>query len=410
MLPVSRSIRKFGILTLLGCLLGLGNAFAAWDGTSSSEPSTETIGGKTYYLIANEANLKWFADQVNATAGNNPNPNSGINAKLTANLDMGHKLFKPIAAGMGDTKFAGIFDGNGYAISNLYIDGITLAQIHDNTYCNVKQNKPQCNGQNVGFVGTLGTGTIKNLALIDMDIRAAGSGGEYMQNTSGGQVSVGPFVGWIGNNGTVTGCYATGTIHTSGKAQGVGGLVGNIGGSGGATLSNSISKINIEANGDSVMVGGVVGYVKKSNVTISSCVWAGERMINTGIGGATGGTVGDMIQTATLNDVYYDSDVVPVGVGLGNGNSSTTGETNPATPEIVCALNGGTLTAGVCSEEGAWSIAPNGEIACNGVSVDASGEAAYTIEFDANGGSFAPGAVTMKSLHAGELITAEGHP
>ena len=64
MLPVSRSIRKFGIPALFACLLCIGNAFAAWDGTSSSEPSTETVGGKTYYLIANEANLKWFADQV----------------------------------------------------------------------------------------------------------------------------------------------------------------------------------------------------------------------------------------------------------------------------------------------------------------------------------------------------------
>ena len=156
MQPVSRSIRKFGIPALFACLLCIGNAFAAWDGTSSAEPATETVGGKTYYLIANEANLKWFADQTAPTA-NNSNPHSDINAKLTANLDMGHKLFTPIAPGLGDTKYNGIFDGNGYSISNLYIDGVVMSTLADNPYCNAK-GKPGCNGQNVGFVGALGSG------------------------------------------------------------------------------------------------------------------------------------------------------------------------------------------------------------------------------------------------------------
>ena len=205
---------KFASFAALFCLLGLGNAFAAWDGVSSAEPATETVGGKTYYLIANEANLKWFADRTGPTA-NNPNPYSNINAKLTANLDMGHKLFTPIAPGLGDTKYNGIFDGNGYSISNLYIDGVVMSTLADNPWCNAK-GKPGCNGQNVGFIGVLGSGTVKNLVLADVDIRAAGSGGEFVQ-TTGGQVSVGAMVGWMSNTGggTVTGCYTTGVIHTA---------------------------------------------------------------------------------------------------------------------------------------------------------------------------------------------------
>ncbi|MBP5350737.1 MAG: hypothetical protein J6Y56_02115, partial [Fibrobacterales bacterium] len=393
---------KFASFGALFCLLGLGNAFAAWDGTSSAEPATETVGGKTYYLIANEANLKWFADRTAPTA-NNANPNSNINAKLTANLDMGHKLFTPIAPGLGDTKFNGIFDGDGHSISNLYIDGVVMSNLADNLLCNAK-GKPGCNGQNVGFVGVLGTGTIKNLVLADVDIRAAGSGGEFVQ-TTGGQVSVGAVVGWLGGTGTVTGCYTTGVIHTSGKAQGVGGVVGN---AGYGTITNCISKVNIEANGDEVMVGGVVGYVKNNGVRISSCVYAGERLVNTGENGSTGGVAGKVVNTVTASDLYYDASVAGRGVGSGNGNNGTTGVPELSNPEIVCTLNGGTLTDGVCSEEGLWSVAPNGEIACNGVSTDVAGDVVYTIEFDANGGSFPAGAIRAKALHEGERVTVDG--
>ncbi|MBR2075316.1 MAG: hypothetical protein IJ977_08715, partial [Fibrobacter sp.] len=88
-------------LALLLFVVGVNLSFAAWDGKTKTKPSkTETIDKQEYFLIENEANLAWFADSVNSTSGT-----ININAKLMAPLDMGHKLFMPIASGSGAIMF-----------------------------------------------------------------------------------------------------------------------------------------------------------------------------------------------------------------------------------------------------------------------------------------------------------------
>ena len=117
------------VLILMFFVAGVGVSFAAWDGSSSEKPETEKIDNKDFFLIKTEANLAWFRDSVNAVKGN-----STVNAKLMASLDMGGKLFVPIAAGSSEITFGGIFDGNGFTISNLYMNSDELGNI-PNEFC-----------------------------------------------------------------------------------------------------------------------------------------------------------------------------------------------------------------------------------------------------------------------------------
>ena len=78
--------RFCGVL-VCALMLFVTQAFAdAWDGFSTQEPAKKD----GYYIIDSEAKLAWYAKNY-----------SDGNAKLTADLDMGGKLWTPIAAGDG---------------------------------------------------------------------------------------------------------------------------------------------------------------------------------------------------------------------------------------------------------------------------------------------------------------------
>ena len=113
-----------------------------------------------YYNIYNENTLKWFSNQVNK--GNNT-----IKGRLMNDIDMAGKPFSPIGVGtvldynvstLSQKGFAGIFDGQGYTISNLTIGAVGGELV-------------------TGFIGNL-SGTIKNTIFdncrydqVDQDVR-----------------------------------------------------------------------------------------------------------------------------------------------------------------------------------------------------------------------------------------------
>ena len=404
--------RKLLLLTLL--MLGVGSAFAAWDGSiATTAPGTEKLAdGKDYYKIENEAQLAWFAAQVNSSTNSNANPHSNINAILKADMDMSGHLWTPIAAGKGDTRFKGIFDGNGHKIIGLYIHGEELAAIHNNEYCNVPRNNkpavPGCNAQNLGFVGSL-DGTVRNLILEDVDIHASTNAGEILSSTDQ-QISVGAVVGWLTEaGGKVDNCMVTGSIKTTGKGQGVGGIVGN---AKKGTITNCMSLVEIQTSGSQAYIGGIIG-ITKTDVTVTSCVYAGPGLTNTGTNGAVGGIAGNVWSgTMSAVDSYYegtnyyqDNEVGGIGKDCGNDCSVTSttvlkvDESNE--DEVACTLNGGTYTNNACDKTGPWSI---GE---TGLSLDGYGIDGYKITFDANGGEFPENAKTTKFLQSGQVITAD---
>ena len=388
------------VLILMFFVAGVGVSFAAWDGSSSEKPETEKIDNKDFFLIKTEANLAWFRDSVNAVKGN-----STINAKLMASLDMGGKLFVPIAAGSSEITFGGIFDGNGFTISNLYMNSDELGNI-PNEFC--PSGKPMCNAQNVGFIGVLGGGTVKNLNLENVDIAASTNKG-----VSGGKdnpVSVGPVVGYQ-RNGTIEDCYASGNILTSGMGNSVGGIVGNAWSN---EIKNSLSTVTILVSGDSSAVGGIVGSIRDggsyNEVAIDACAYDGNIILNSG-NGTAGGVVGYYERgSLKVSRSYFDTDIIDNGLGMQADGLTVEGKIssvkNVNSSKVVCDLNGGEWKDNTCTKDGAWSVG-DVHVVLNGVSRDNNGEMAYGIYFDANGGKFPADAKTVKYLRSGEQITAD---
>ncbi len=374
---------------LLFVLLGVGQAFAVWDGSSIEAAQVSNIGGTDYYIIDTEEKLAWFAQQVNSGKVN-------YNAKLTANLDMGHKLWTPIAAGNNKNNYKGIFDGDNHVIFNLYINAEELiAKYNDKDMA-----------QNIGFIGCF-SGTVRNLILEDIEVLGYGKGGlGQPDKVIEKPISIGTVVGWQSvNSSLIEGCYTTGQITTSGDGQAVGGIVGNVGG---GTVKNCFSAVNIDANGIGY-VGGIAGYTKNFGnngvVKISSCVYAGESLVSNGEG-AVGAIVGHQYKgNVTFDNLYYDKDMFDTGLGFTTSGGKTKGKTEGVeevnAEQIACSLNGGTLTDGVCDKDSPWSVGLN-SLVLNGHGADG-----YKIVFNANGGTFAAGATTVKYRTSGQKITAD---
>ncbi len=368
---------------LIAGLFFAGQVFAVenWE-DFVSEPKIEKIDGKDYRLISTAEELAWVAKNTDhpELQGNIPN------VKLMADIDLGGKLWTPICAGKGTPKFNAIFDGNGFTVSNLYIKGSELLEAHSNNNFYI---------QNVGFIGVLGSGTVKNLTLKDVDILATNDDGT---NPGTNEISVGGLVGWKDESasGTIDGVSVSGTITVSGKGQGIGGVVGN---AKAGTIKNSISTVSIYASGNKSYIGGVVGLTK-ADLKVESCVYAGENLVNTGTGGSVGAIVGDHRSgTLTTTNTFYDSDLFETGVG--RGTVTTTNPISELNSEaVVCVLNKGTIDEnGDCDKQEPWSV--------GSTTISLNGSDGYKVVFDANGGAFPVSAKTFKLLSSGNAITAD---
>ena len=364
---------------------------AVWDGTSTQEPCT--VDG--YYIIDNAKKLAWYAKNY-----------KNANARLTADIDLGDKLWTPIAAGKGGNVYGKIFDGNGHVVKNLYINATELAA----------KNKDYA--QNLGFIAVLGGGTVKNLILENVDIQAATNAGDITGSTTN-QISVGAVVGWLADKAKINNkdvvltkddtfvieCMASGTIRTTGKGQGVGGIVGNakVG-----TISSCLSLVEIHTSGSEANIGGIIG-ITKTDVAVESCVYAGPGLYNTGTNGSVGGVVGNVYSgTASATDSYFEGNLTYNGASVGgvgkncNNNNNCTNETvNGVTnkEDVACALNG-TNDDGSCKEE-PWSVGQT-SLSLNGYGADG-----YKIIFNANEGTFAGNAITKNIFLADGMTISD---
>ena len=385
------SITKKLVVLLLTA--GISYSMAGWDGKSKEKPDTTTIDKQIFYLIKNEANLAWFADSVNHTKGT-----VKLNAKLTAPMNMRHKLFVPIAAGKGETQFGGIFDGNGHSISDLYIDAAKIGEI-ENPFC--EKDKATCNAQNVAFIAVLGGGTVKNLILENADITASTNAGDILGKDQ--PITVGSIVAWQ-TSGTIESCFATGTIQTSGAGNVVGGIVGNMKG---GTVKNNLSTMSLRVSGNESHVGGIVGAIR-GNATLTANAYDGNSLVNNG-DGSIGGAIGYLEKgTAKVSQVFFDSDIAEEGIGKTSKDTtvslegSATGKADLNSSDIVCELNNG--KDGSCPN-GVWSTGAT-HLSLNGVSLNETGKIVYLVQFDANKGVFSKSANTRLLLEAGEKISA----
>ena len=237
-------------------------------------------------------------------------------AKTQANAGDGlNPGFVPIAT------FTGTFEGNGFTITNLYINKTGNAGL---------------------FISTAGSASIRNLGLINVYIKSPTTVGS----------SIGTLVGYK-NGGTITNCYASGTINApSTSTTLVGGLVGfnNVG-----AIINSFASTNVSNTTDSGTkdLGGLVG---RNSSTISNSYATGTATgAATGANTNAGGLVGQNNSGGTISNSYATGAVSGAGTkgGLvGSNNSGGTISNSYATGAVSGAgttgglggSNSGTIT------------------------------------------------------------------
>ena len=255
-----------------------------------------------WYVIDSVDDLKWLA-----TASRN------VQAKLTADIKLNgdnkvldgkgdlianpDNLQKWTPIGTNTDPFTGTFDGGGYTISGLYIDG---------------------NTNNVGLFGCIGTngtatGTVKNVTLADSYVRGNefvsgicgwNKGGTLQDCHNTGTVSGTTNVGGVcgkNDSGTVDGCYNSGTVSAGFFVGGVCGINNN-----GSTLKNSYNTGKVSCTNEDV--GGVCGWNDAS--TVQGCYSTGTVSGTTNVGGVCGmnsgkGTVQECYNTVTVSGNSY---------------------------------------------------------------------------------------------------------
>ena len=232
---------------------------------------------------------------------------------LMRDLDMKDYNFQGFGA-----HFWGIFDGNYHTINNLKIEKLDptsdcveaiFSALRDATVKNLTlRNQTMKITSNYNYMGGIARQSRGNTILEGINII-----GLSIITSNTRNVNIGGLIGE--GTANVSNCYVSGEIQAEGlviSGSNIGGLMGtqgiiknssteitirasgggNIGGIAGSANSviESYSKCNIEVNGDSGKIGGLVGNVS-STTTIDKCYAIGR--ISTGLSaGNIGGLIG----------------------------------------------------------------------------------------------------------------------
>ena len=198
---------------------------SVWDGSSESTSLSGEGTEETPYQINSAADLAYLASSVNSGESY-----EGKYFVLNVNVNLNNYSWTPI--GTAATPFAGIFDGNGKKIIDVYIN------TSSSTY--------------LGLFGYV-SGTVKDLGI---------ASGTITLTSSSANSYVGGLVGYL--SGTVENCYSNATVSGSAtQSVYVGGLVGYV--NTGATVNNSYATGNATSTSTSnvfVYAGGLAGYNK----------------------------------------------------------------------------------------------------------------------------------------------------
>ena len=256
----------------------------------------------TPFLICTYAQLGMMRDDLSA--------HYALGSNIDASASCGGDCGSPSGSGWtpvgedGDN-FSGTLSGNGYVISNLFV--------------NISAN-------HVGLFGYIGaTADVRDVGLSDVNVRGndrcsglvgvnSGSiSNSYVTGETTGVSIVGGLAGQNNSTGTISNSYVAGT--TTSNTSTVGGLVGyNLG-----TISNSYVTGAVTANtGD---IGGLVG-INDSGGSISNSYATGAVTTNSGnIGGLVG-----FDNSGTFSSSYWDEDTTGQSASAGGGTGLTTAE------------------------------------------------------------------------------------
>jgi hypothetical protein len=215
-----------------------------------------------------------------------------VKAKLTADINLSGIAMQPI--NQSDYSYRGTFDGQGYAINNVYI-------LH--------------NEQRTGLFNTLDGATVKNLKVT----------GEYYSDSK----FIGGITGYTYNS-RIENCDVAVKMYSTVEGDGThGGLIG-VNESAGTVVENCL--VNCAILGESTnSCGGVVGWAT-NGITISNTLILSS---NYTISSSSCNTVSRNPDNCTTNNVFYVTQ-------LGDAKGTKVTEQQLASGEICWRLNGET--------------------------------------------------------------------
>lgn len=259
-----------------------------------------------------------------AAIGSNPEY-LGAYFKQTADIDLAGINWTPISPEYGEA-YSGVYDGNGYTISNLTINTDTFKKVglfgytsFSSRLLNIKLTNINVVSANEGDWVTVGGLAGTNLGAV---VNCSVQGYVYGASTA----ETGGLAGM--SHGTITNSAFSGTVEGGDNVYCVGGLVGFLYG----TIQTSFSTADVIAGGytpeskNNMYVGGLVGA---SGTVIDSCntgdVTAGDDMNgnnNIYIGGLAGGEV-DIYTSYSTGSVTGGQNVITGGLVALNDYYST---------------------------------------------------------------------------------------
>jgi len=254
------------LLAVLFCL----NSF-----TQTIKPSKGDGSANDPYQIGDAQELLWFANLVNGKLEDETKDSLAC-AELTTDIDLSEVCGEDISSwcpiGFSDNQYSGTFDGKGYGIKNLYINGTSAG---------------------LGFFGRTNSASISNLSILTGSINSKG-------NTIGG-------IAGNAYKSTITNCHNYIPV-TGGKSTG--GIVGYTNGS---TISKCHNEGSIKLISD-FGCGGICGATYGAK--ISYCCNIGKITASN----RAGALIGNHENGASLkNSFAYNSNVSLIGY---NSNSS----------------------------------------------------------------------------------------
>lgn len=264
------------------------NEVDAWDGTTDTSWYDTN---STEFHITTAEQLAGLAALVNANTDNF----AGKTIYLENDLDLSGYEWISIGNGANTSAitFAGLFDGQGHCIYNLYS--------HEDTVSGTKET----NCYRSGLFGTIYNATIQNLGVEHADISV--SDNDTSLNGKGILVD-----SMYASN--IQNCWTTGTISGgSGYDKCIGGLAGFIYGGNTNNIIGCYSTATITGNyskddGYFDSLGGIVGGVYYPTVVISDCWFGGTIVVNSTMA-ATGGIAGYTEGTTIKNCMVTTTDI-----------------------------------------------------------------------------------------------------
>lgn len=231
--------------------------------TGTDDLTLTTIGAGTVnnpYKIFTKAQMEEFADDY-----------SNAYYELNADIDWGYATIAPI--GSKSDAFNGVFDGNGYTIKNITIEGVAE--------------------EYTGFFA-YNNGTIKNVTFADAKIVFADHG----------SVGAGVVAGM--NNGIISNVKVSGSINAESKSwldlQNAYFDIGGVAGYNAGTISNADVTVQIDASVKGLSVLGIKIAGKKSNINVGAI--AGYLANTSNITSSV--SDGNIVATATSNNISFN--------------------------------------------------------------------------------------------------------